>query len=128
MPELLPKDAIARARWVWLLGWAIAASAFPPLASAESLPVSVRSCAAEPDPGRRLACYDKAVARFTETSPPAGTKQAATAECCAGATAGDAHTDSKSNIVPGSAGPDRSDLNEEHKQMKGAAPKRSRGT
>ena len=53
---------------VRLLAWTLAAlpalTALPALAAVESLPASVRACAAETDSLRRLMCYDREVARF----------------------------------------------------------------
>jgi hypothetical protein len=50
------------------LAWMLAAlptlTALPALGAAESLPASVRACAAETDSLRRLVCYDREVARF----------------------------------------------------------------
>lgn len=127
MTESLPKVAVASARGVWLLGCVVSVYALSPRASAESLPASVRSCAAETDAGRRLACYDNAVARFTENAPPAETKRAATTECCAGAPVGGVHADSKLSTVPSSAKPGQADLSEAHKEIKGdSAQKESR--
>ena len=42
--------------------------ALPVLAGAESLPPGIRACAAETDSLRRLVCYDREVARFTEST------------------------------------------------------------
>jgi hypothetical protein len=46
-------------------------------ARADTLPASVRACIGEADPGRRLSCYDREVARviappdtFAATAPP----------------------------------------------------------
>jgi hypothetical protein len=64
MPELLRKQVSARATRVRLLAWTISLAALPALAAVESLPASVRACAAETDSLRRLMCYDREVARF----------------------------------------------------------------
>ena len=68
MPELLRKQVPARSMRVRLLAWTVAAlptlTALPALAAVESLPASVRACAAETDSLRRLMCYDREVARF----------------------------------------------------------------
>ena len=68
MAELLRKQVSARSTRVWLLAWALAAlPALAPLAAfaaVESLPASVRACAAETDSLRRLMCYDREVARY----------------------------------------------------------------
>jgi hypothetical protein len=47
--------------------WSITLCAAPALAGAESLPASIRACAAETDSLKRLVCYDREVARFPET-------------------------------------------------------------
>jgi hypothetical protein len=41
----------------------------PALARAESLPASVRACAAETDSLKRLVCYDREVARYMDVKP-----------------------------------------------------------
>jgi hypothetical protein len=68
MPELLLKQVSARSTRVCLLAWALvvvpALAALPAFAAVESLPASVRACAAETDSLRRLMCYDREVARF----------------------------------------------------------------
>ncbi|HWW81771.1 MAG TPA: hypothetical protein VNY82_19375 [Steroidobacteraceae bacterium] len=68
MPELLQKQVSARSIRVRQLAWTLAAlpalTAFPAFAAVESLPASVRACAAETDSLRRLMCYDREVARF----------------------------------------------------------------
>ena len=99
MPQLLRKRVLARTRRVWLLGWAISLSALPAFAWAESLPASVRSCTAETDPGRRLACYDREIARFPEPAPQAATKREPRADCCGNSPAGKAQPELRSNIA-----------------------------
>jgi len=68
MPELSQKQVSARSIRARLLAWTLAAlpalTAFPAFAAVESLPASVRACAAETDSLRRLMCYDREVARF----------------------------------------------------------------
>jgi hypothetical protein len=68
MAELLRKQVSARSTRVRLLAWALAVlpalAALPAFAAVESLPASVRACAAETDSLRRLMCYDREVARF----------------------------------------------------------------
>jgi hypothetical protein len=78
MPELLRKQVSARSTRVRLLAWTLAvlpALTTLPAIAAESLPASVRACAAETDSLRRLVCYDREVARFppqtASTSQPA---------------------------------------------------------
>ena len=79
MAELLRKQVSARSTRVRLLAWALAAlpalTALPAFAAVESLPASVRACAAETDSLRRLMCYDREVARY-----PAPVAKAAPAE------------------------------------------------
>lgn len=75
MPELLRKQVSARSSRVWLLAWTLPLAALPALAQTESLPASVRACAAVTDLSSRLQCYDREVARF----PAPAAKAAATA-------------------------------------------------
>jgi hypothetical protein len=49
-----------------LLGFALLLATLPALSWPESLPASVRACAAETDSLRRLTCYDREVARYVE--------------------------------------------------------------
>jgi hypothetical protein len=78
MAELSWKQVSARSTRVWPLAWAMAAlpalAALPAFAAVESLPASVRACAAETDSLRRLMCYDREVARFpapvAKAAPP----------------------------------------------------------
>jgi hypothetical protein len=62
-----------RSRWLPLL---MSLCAVVPCARSESLPESVRACAQESDAGRRLACYDKEVARLNQ--PPGQGKDSQT--------------------------------------------------
>jgi hypothetical protein len=64
MPRLL--GSRMRSEQVWRLGWAVTLCVLPAAGWADSLPSNVRACAAENDPARRLACYDREVARFQE--------------------------------------------------------------
>lgn len=52
-----------------LLGFALLLATLPALSWPESLPPSVRACAAETDSLRRLTCYDREVARYMEPKP-----------------------------------------------------------
>jgi hypothetical protein len=90
MPELLQKQVSARSIRVRQLAWTLAAlpalTAFPAFAAVESLPASVRACAAETDSLRRLMCYDREVARFPAPAANAApTPPSATASQPAGA-------------------------------------------
>jgi hypothetical protein len=49
--------------------WALWIWSIPVLASAETLPASVRACAAETDSLKRLVCYDREVARYIDVKP-----------------------------------------------------------
>jgi hypothetical protein len=62
-----------------LLGWAVSLSLWSLPARADSLPASVRACAAESDSLRRLVCYDREVARYSDTSAPTAAAPAAAA-------------------------------------------------
>ncbi len=91
--------------------WSIMLCAAPALADAESLPASIRACAAEPDSLKRLVCYDREVARFPEakpttkrepaTNPPNGGAPAASATIPAN-TAATPATPSSSSAGPAS--------------------------
>lgn len=63
MPERLRKQVLGRLPRGWLLGCAVGLGAVPAPA-AESLPASVRACAAVTDSLQRLVCYDREVAKF----------------------------------------------------------------
>jgi hypothetical protein len=94
MPELLRKQVSSRSTRVPLLAWTLAvlpALTILPALAAESLPASVRACAAETDSLRRLVCYDREVARF-----PAPTANAASAPQVGGTIAPRAQTASPS--------------------------------
>jgi hypothetical protein len=118
MIELLRKYALMRTRRVRLLGLAISLSAFPAFAWAQSLPPSARSCTAETDPGRRLACYDKEAARLPAPSSPPATKREPATDCCAKSPSGDVRRDSNSSVAGASAGDDRSRPSEEQRATK----------
>jgi hypothetical protein len=55
-------------------------------AAADALPASVRSCAAETDPDRRLACFDREVARFPAPTAKAAARSAPVETAPAGET------------------------------------------
>jgi hypothetical protein len=114
MPELLRKRVLARSSRVWLLGWAIPLAALPSFAWSESVPASVRACAAETDPGRRLACFDREIARFPEPAPQAATKR----EPLTNSPTGRPQPDSSSNIPAPSAGNARPSPGDEQKAAK----------
>jgi hypothetical protein len=60
------------ARLPWILACTVALLAHGPLATAESLPASIRSCASVTDMSSRLACFDQAVKPFLESAPSTG--------------------------------------------------------
>jgi hypothetical protein len=65
MLESLTKRILAQSLQAGLLGLSV--MALPTLTwAAESLPTSVRACTAETDRDRRLACFDREVARFPD--------------------------------------------------------------
>ena len=72
MWRLNQKSAEAIVAWVALLGCALPVTLLLPRAvRADSLPASVAACAAEHDVRKRLACYDREVARFAPVPPVA---------------------------------------------------------
>ena len=91
------------ASMVWkvgLLGWAVmGASAM----AAESLPASIRACAALTDSLQRLVCYDREVARFPEPAAKAAPKS--TPAPGAGVSTAPATAGTNSAAPPGPATP-----------------------
>jgi hypothetical protein len=83
MPELPLERTSARARRMplsALCALALAGLAAP--VSAQNVPPALRACAAESNSGRRLACYDREMARLTTPSrstPPLSTPPASPA-------------------------------------------------
>lgn len=73
-----PERQMREQAWsrVGLLGWAIivSLSAWSAAGAAETLPASVRACAALTDSLQRLVCYDREVARFPEPAAKTATK------------------------------------------------------
>lgn len=51
--------------WVGLAG-AVALCALSPAVSAESVPAGLRACAQEPDSLKRLICFDREIARYSD--------------------------------------------------------------
>src|SRR5215475_7026775 len=77
MWRLNQKSAEAIAAWVVLLSCALPVTVLLPRpVRADSLPASVAACAAEHDARKRLACYDREVARSAPV-PPAAVPSAA---------------------------------------------------
>ena len=74
MPGRLRKQVLGGLPRGWLLGCAASLAVVPTLA-AESLPASVRACAALTDSLQRLVCYDREVAKFP--APAAKAEKAA---------------------------------------------------
>jgi hypothetical protein len=88
MWRLNQKSAEAIAAWVALLGCTLPAAVFLPRpVRADSLPPSVAACAAEHDGRKRLACYDREVARFAPVPPVAPVPPAAAVAPAAAAVA-----------------------------------------
>src|SRR5215475_14275609 len=72
MWRLNQKSAEAIAAWVVLLSCALPVTVLLPRpVRADSLPASVAACATEHDTRKRLACYDREVARFAPAPPAA---------------------------------------------------------
>jgi hypothetical protein len=70
-------------RVVLLLVGALSLQAIPTCAWAQAVPESLRGCTAESDPARRLACYDREMARLSasparQTAAPASSGHAET--------------------------------------------------
>jgi hypothetical protein len=76
MPESMLEQVWSRAG---SLGWTIIVSlaAWSAAGAAETLPASVRACAALTDSLQRLVCYDREVARFPGPAAQAATKPTA---------------------------------------------------
>ena len=74
MPELLPKSVVAPWRRLVLpAAGAVMLYGLPACAWAQEASTGLRACAAESDPARRLACYDKEMGRKpTPAMQPAG--------------------------------------------------------
>ena len=69
MPELLPTSVLAHLRQLALpAAGALLLYGLPACALAQEASAGLRACAAEPDPARRLACYDKEMGR--KPTPP----------------------------------------------------------
>jgi hypothetical protein len=65
---------------IGLLGWTVIVSLLAwaaPAGAAETLPASVRACAAMTDSLQRLVCYDREVARYPEPAATTSTKPTA---------------------------------------------------
>lgn len=60
MPEL----GCHRALWLAVVACAVSAGATAPARAADPIPVGLRACGAETDPGQRLACFDRELARY----------------------------------------------------------------
>ena len=92
MPERLRKQVLRGLPSGWLLGCAASLAVAPALA-AESLPATVRACAAITDSLQRLVCYDREVAKFpapvakAEKSAPGGQEAAGGQSAVGGAAA-----------------------------------------
>ena len=85
-----------------MLACAVVSLAHGPLATAESLPASVRSCASVTDMSSRLACFDQAVKPFLETAPSTGAA-VPNAAVPRPAVAANAATASSPAVAPGAA-------------------------
>lgn len=81
MPEQLAasiRGQLRLAPWprglVWSMACVLPLCGIPAAAFAQSAPAALRACAAEPDSAKRLACYDREMARLSATParPAAG--------------------------------------------------------
>lgn len=101
MPESKREQVWSR---VGLLGWTVivSLSAWSVAGAAETLPASVRACAALTDSLQRLVCYDREVARFPEPAAKTATNPAASASS-APATSSGAASGSSAATPAGSA-------------------------
>ena len=114
MPRLLWKGVLARTPRLWWLAFAISLPALPAFAWAQSVPPTVHACAAETDPGRRLACYDKEAGRLPDPAPKAPAPHAATQhEPAANPPTATAQPTPSSSIAATAPGTDRRDAGEE---------------
>ena len=69
MPEPLPRGLSRRLRLLApLFAGALSLYALPASCLAQAVPASLRACTAQSDPGRRLACYDREMARLSPSS------------------------------------------------------------
>lgn len=68
MPELMPNGLSRQLRLLAMLSagaLSLYALPVPSLAQAQSIPANLRACTAQSNPTRRLACYDREMARLT---------------------------------------------------------------
>jgi hypothetical protein len=79
MPEQLRKQVLGGLPRIWLLGCAVSLATVPVL-GAESVPESVRACAAITDSLQRLVCYDREVAKYPASVANAAEKSAPAAQ------------------------------------------------
>jgi hypothetical protein len=70
-------DRMVSAAAIWRMALLCSAvtCAFAPAARAESVPASVRACTLETDSLKRLICFDREVARYTDQPSSGGGKQ-----------------------------------------------------
>jgi hypothetical protein len=71
MPELpTPRFSAQLRRMMLSLACTLPVCGLPAGVSAQSVPAGLRACTAESDSGRRLACYDREMARLSATPAP----------------------------------------------------------
>lgn len=71
MPKLLRVSSLVQMRRMALLFvGAVLLHGLPACAMAQTVPESLRACTAVSDPGQRLACYDREMARLSPSSAP----------------------------------------------------------
>lgn len=112
MPELLPPRVLAELRRMALgIACALPLCGLAGGAWAQGVPAGLRACAAESDPGRRLACYDRVMKRIspppaTAAGPSAGPATATAATSAAAPASAAAPTPSQSAGNAGQEPPD----------------------
>jgi hypothetical protein len=73
MPELLPNGLSRQLRLLAMLSasaLSLYALPVPSFAQTQTVPAGLRACTAESDPSRRLACYDREMARLSPARRP----------------------------------------------------------
>jgi hypothetical protein len=89
MPELLPRGLLRRLRLLAPpLAGALSLCILPVPCLAQAVPASLRACTAQTDPTRRLACYDREMARLSPSPARRPTEAAPAAAPAPGRTAG----------------------------------------
>lgn len=83
MPERPRQSGSTVSSLTCVLACGAALCALPAIGRTQSLPESIRACAAQTDAGRRHACYDREVGRILESEKKASAQRRAATPCCA---------------------------------------------